>query len=205
MIITLLLFLIISFGFYFFYPRQKTISYFRESDNIEFHDGDLVLRRGKSFVSRVVILGDKKSEYSHVGIIALRNGEPYVVHAVPGEADVNEPEYVKMESVKEFLNTEKSADFAVYSLNEKYRSQGEAAAGKAIEYFDKHYTFDKSFDLEDDLRLYCTELIWKAYQAAGIDLVDQFNVLKTPVYKGDFIYPSNLFLNPVFNKAYPIN
>ncbi len=198
-----MVFVITGTGLYFFYPRQKTINYYTESDNIEFHDGDLILRRGKSFVSQLVLLGDKDSEYSHIGLICIKNDTPFVVHAVPGEAEAGMPEYVKMETVPDFLSIDKSADFAVYSLKSRHRVAGRVAAAKAKEYFSRHIMFDSKFDHTDNSELYCTELVWCAYRAAGIDLVETYDKINVAVYESDFIKPSSIFLNPVFKKTYP--
>lgn len=188
---------------YFFYPRQKTITYYSDSDKITFHSGDLVLRRGKSLVSQLVLLRDKKSEYSHIGVVIIKDEQPYVIHAVPGEAEKNEPEYVKMETMKEFLDVEKSADFAVYALKEDFRSYGQKVSDKAMTYVRNHIEFDSEFNIEDETKLYCTELIWRAYNYAGLNLTDSIDRINSPVYKGDFIYPSTLFSSPVFEKIYP--
>ncbi len=202
-VIGLLVLILTGTGLYFFYPRQKTINYYTDSDSIEFHDGDLILRRGKSFVSQLVLLGDKDSEYSHIGIVSLRNDTPYVIHAVPGEVEQGMPEYVKMETVPEFLAIDKSADFAVYSLRSTYQEAGETAADKAMEFFREHIIFDSKFDHTDNSKLYCTELVWCAYKAAGIELVKNYDRINVAVYDSDFIKPSSIFLNPVFKKTYP--
>ncbi len=191
-------------GFYFLYPSQKTLTYYTESDEIAFKSGDLILRRGKSFISQMVLLNDKKSEYSHIGIVVLQDSTPWVVHAVPGEAKKGEPEYIKMETVKSFLCVDKSADFAVFSPKEKYRNAAEKAAQHAREYYKQKILFDASFSLEDDSRLYCTELIWRAYQKAGINLAEQYTTVKSPLFNGDIIFPSDLFLNPIFIQIFPI-
>ena len=188
---------------YLLITNHTSKSYFRESDSIEFHSGDLVFRRGKSFVSQLVLLRDNKSQYSHVGIVVMKDDQPYVVHAVPGEAEKDQPEYVKMETMPEFLDKDKSADFAVYSLKGQYEQTGKRVAEKAIEYFEKHIQFDSSFDLKDESKLYCTELVWRAYQYAGLNLIETYDKVNMPFYKGDFIYPSNIFLNPVFERIYP--
>lgn len=199
------LFLAISIGgFYYFYPRQKTITYYTESDNISFNNGDLILRRGKSFISQMVLLNDRDSEYSHIGIIVVKDSIPWVVHAVPGEAPEGEPEYVKMETVKSFLCVEKSADFAVFSPQEKYRDMAEKAAQYARHYYNEKVVFDASFSLKDHNRLYCTELIWRAYLKAGINLAEEYTSIKSPIFKGDVIFPSDLFMNPIFNQIFPV-
>ncbi|MGM0567012.1 MAG: YiiX/YebB-like N1pC/P60 family cysteine hydrolase [Bacteroidota bacterium] len=203
LILPLVIILLIGTGLYFLFPRQKTLTYYTDSDQIEFHDGDLILRRGKSFVSQLVLLGDKESQYSHIGIVIIRDNTPYVIHAVPGEAENNEPEYVRMETIPEFLDVSKSADFAVYTLKNKYKGIGNKVAEKAYEYYKEQIQFDSSFNLEDHSRLYCTELVWCAYLSADIKLTGTYDELKIPFYKGDFIYPSNLLNHSIFKKLYP--
>jgi hypothetical protein len=188
---------------YFLFPRQKTLNYYTESDHIKFHDGDLILRRGKSFVSQLVLIGDKESQFSHVGIVILRDNIPYVIHAVPGEAENNKPEYVRMETIPNFLDVSKSADFAVYTLKNKYQQMGNKVAEKAFEYYKKQVQFDSSFDLKDHSKLYCTELVWCAYLSADINLIGTYDELNIPFYKGDIIYPGNLLNHSIFKKLYP--
>ena len=203
LILSTVILLMVGAVLHFLFPSQKTITYYTDSDNIKFHSGDLIFRRGKSFVSQLVLLSDKQSQYSHVGVVIIRNNTPYVVHAVPGETENNEPEYVKLETIPEFLDVTKSADFAVYTLKNKYRNIGDMVAKKALDYFEQQIEFDASFNLEDHSRLYCTELVWCAYQSADINLIETYDKLKVPFYKGDFIYPGNLLNHPIFEKLYP--
>ena len=203
LILPLVIILLIGMVLYFLFPHQKTLTYYTDSNRIKFHDGDLILRRGKSFVSQLVLIGDKKSQYSHVGIVIIRDNTPCVIHAVPGEAENNEPEYVRMETIPEFLDVSKSADFAVYTLKNQYKDIGDKVAEKAFEYYKKRIQFDSSFNLEDHSRLYCTELVWCAFLAADINLIGAYDELQIPFFEGDFIYPSNLLNQSIFKKLYP--
>ncbi|MCK4408266.1 MAG: hypothetical protein KAV44_11365, partial [Bacteroidales bacterium] len=45
-------------------------------------NGDLVFRKGRSIASRVVLITDRASSYSHVGVIYMLNEIPYVIHTV---------------------------------------------------------------------------------------------------------------------------
>ena len=67
-------------------------------------DGDLLFRKGTGVVGRVVTAFDGNGEFSHVGIIAQRDGEWYVVHAVPHEHDFKgDFDRVKCDPVEHFL------------------------------------------------------------------------------------------------------
>ncbi|MFO8087301.1 MAG: YiiX/YebB-like N1pC/P60 family cysteine hydrolase [Bacteroidales bacterium] len=199
----IILVLLIGFIVYFSGPKHPSLTFFNESDSIDFNNGDIILRRGKSLISQIVLLKDKDSEYSHVGIVVIQNDQPYVVHAVPGEAEKDMPEYVKMETMQEFLDSEKTVDFAVYTMASPDNTIRQKVAEKALTYFNQHIEFDSEFNLADDSRLYCTELVWQAYKAAGINLIKSYDKINIPFYKGDFIYPSDIFKNPNFKRLYP--
>ena len=70
----------------------------------EFQEGDLAFRRGRSFESRAVLEADSGGLYSHVGILARRDGQWRVVHAVPGEREEGDSiDRVKVESLEAFF------------------------------------------------------------------------------------------------------
>ena len=139
-------------------------------DNLDLQNGDLIFRRGRSIESRIVLLTDGNSDYSHVGIIYIKDKKPFVIHSVPGEIS-EEYELIKMESVEEFLSKEKATRFAVFRLEDALMNITAAASEFAYDCYLKKYCFDNQYDLLSDKKLYCTELIWKAYKNAGVDIV----------------------------------
>ncbi len=155
-------------------------------------NGDLVFRKGRSIASRVVLITDRASSYSHVGVIYMLNEIPYVIHTVPDESE-NDIDYVKMEKLSVFFSSEKASRGSVFRLKEPYKNSAKLAALTAKSYFDDKIVFDDAFDLKSENKLYCTELVWKAYQKVGINLIQgKFDKLFLPFVKGFVILPSSL-------------
>jgi hypothetical protein len=159
-------------------------------------DGDIVFRRGRDLVSRIVLEADTASPYSHVGMVVKTRKGVTVVHAVPAEAP-GELDEVKSEPLDAFLAVERSTSFVVYRVSEaavpNYRDVRATAANLALALASRHIPFDSDLDLSTKDRLYCTELIHYVYQSAGLDLLQgKFDELNVPFKKGPFILPSSL-------------
>lgn len=170
----------------------------------ELCEGDLVFRKGRSLVSTVVLMNDRASSYSHVGIVAFKNGEPFVVHAVPGETDGNGEEKVKCDVPVDFLDFEKASLFAVFRLADNEKHQAEIAAQTAMDYYEMGLLFDKALDFRSDDKLYCTELVWKAYLKAGINLTgNEFHVLSLKLIADSIILPGQFVESELLIQIYP--
>lgn len=155
-------------------------------------NGDLVFRKGRSLASRVVLITDRESSYSHVGVIYMLDEIPYVIHTVPDESK-NGIDYVLMEKLSIFFSSDKASRGSIFRLKEQYEISAKLAALTAKSYFDNKIVFDDAFDLKSENKLYCTELVWKAYQKVGIDLIQgKFDKLILPLMKGFVILPSSL-------------
>lgn len=144
-------------------PLREKVVY--ETD--EWRNGDLVLRCGYGVESRVVV-ERSRSTYSHVGILYRdsASGEWLVIHAVPGEDD---PEYVKAESISRFYSPERARNGAWLRIDCS-DSIAHEAAKYALKKVTEHYLFDNDYLLADSSQLYCTELVWRAYNQQGIDI-----------------------------------
>lgn len=170
----------------------------------DLRDGDLVFRKGRSLVSRIVLIKDAKTDYSHIGIIAFIGPEPFVIHAVPGEPGENGEEVVKCESPEDFLSTEKASKFVVYRLAQDTIGYGRLAACKALEYYHEKLPFDKAMNFRTDDKLYCTELVWKAYLSAGINITDnKFHLISFSLFTDSLIMPSQIIENMSLTQIYP--
>ncbi len=137
---------------------------------LNLQNGDLIFRRGTSIESQIVLLTDQDSEYSHIGMIYKINGKLFVIHTVPKENDAD-PGYIKLELIDEFLSDGKATRVAVYRLIQNSSEKINIASSYAYNCYFKKLCFDNNYDLVTDAQLYCTELIWKAYKHAGVDLV----------------------------------
>lgn len=158
-------------------------------------DGDIIFRKGRSLVSEAVLTSDGQSPYSHVGIIKIINDNVMVIHAVPSESP-GEKDLVKIDALPLFLSYDRASMAAIYRLDQ-IDKDAQACAIKAsniaLSYAEQQIPFDNDFDLNTKDSLYCTEMVWRAYQGAGIDLVDgKFDNLAIPMSKGAYILPSSL-------------
>jgi hypothetical protein len=158
----------------------------------QLQDGDIIFRQGHSFVSRVVLTLDSESAYSHAGLIQKNQQGCFIIHAVSGES-VDGKDTVVCEPLETFLQKDRASAAAIYRLREPDRQRCVAAVERAQEYAVQRIPFDDDFDLYSADKLYCTELVWRAYHEAGTDLIDgRFDRLSIPFRAGDCILPSTL-------------
>lgn len=155
--------------------------------------GDLIFRRGRSLTSRMVFLADPSSTYSHVGLLFVDGPEVQVIHVVPGDAAAATAP-VRIEPLASFVEARHATAVSVRRLeHERAGRYAAQAAAAAYSYARASVPFDAHFDLQSKDRLYCTELVWRAYLDAGIDLVDGvFRRIQTPFGVGDYLPPSSL-------------
>ncbi len=171
--------------------------------------GDLIFRRGRSLNSRAVLLADQASRFSHVGIVIETPHGLRVVHTVPPEGDAIGG--IRVDAIEVFLARTSTSDWGVFRLR-RTPSEHQAstaarpatAARAAAAMAEEGFHFDGAFDLANDRKLYCTELVWKAYQATGIDLVDgRFDTLKFPLFAAtQVILPSRLQKSPHLQQVF---
>ena len=153
----------------------------------------MVFRRGRSLNSHAVLLADGGARFSHVGVVIADALHASVVHAVP--ATEQDSGGVKIDSIEDFLSEKNAVTWGVYRLTRDDGGLfGKEAAKYAGEVGRRDIEFDSAFELMDGSKLYCTELVWRAYKAAGIDIVDgHFDRVQFPMLKADLaILPSSL-------------
>jgi uncharacterized protein YycO len=163
--------------------------------------GDLVFRRGRSLVSYAVLYADPTSRYSHVGLVVQTQGDTLVVHATPGPHG-EPPAPVRVEPLSVFLAPDHAVQAAVVRAP---ASHARRAAQVARTYATDARVFDDAFDLATADQLYCTELVWRAYRTAGLDLIDgALDTVALPWASGDrFVLPSTLYRSPHLRVVFP--
>ena len=135
-------------------------------DGCAAEDGDIVLRRGTGLTSHAVAYADGGSDYSHCGIAVVRDGRVMVVHAVPDEPDFEgDVDRVKMEPIESFFSSLRASKGCILRCVDRRVAAG--SARKALEIYRRGVLFDHDYDTADSTRLYCTELVVRAYNAAG--------------------------------------
>lgn len=158
--------------------------------------GDLAFRKGAGTKSRVVTTADKDGRYSHVGIVVETDSGFMVVHIAPGErVKGQKADTIKMETLEEYFAPHRAekGEIARYGDGEA----GRAAAGHALRLLEKKVLFDHDYDLEDSVRMYCTELIWYAFIRSGIDITEgrRTHIGGFGSFNGDHIFPSDIYVN----------
>lgn len=158
-------------------------------------EGDLALRLGTSLASKVVIMLDSAGQYSHIGIVARRGNQWVVVHAVPDERDDGGRDTVKADPIGTFLLPARAAHGAIVRINAT-ELQRQRAAREALRLVEAHTEFDHEYDWTDTTRLYCTQLVQRCYEKAGIDLSQgRTRHVDAPGYHGSYVFPSQLIMN----------
>jgi len=159
-------------------------------------NGDLIFRRGISMVSRLVTTSDKNGIYSHIGLIAIDDSGPMVIHAVPDEPiKKGDLDQVKIEPLTHFLSEIRTSK-ALLMRTDIGCDTLRKVIKEAKRYVNQHTLFDHEFDLDTDDKVYCTEFIYKIFLFQGLDLTEERRSIYTiPVLGGTFIFPSDIQRN----------
>lgn len=161
-------------------------------------EGDIVFRRGSSAKSHAVLQADKEGKYSHVGIIVKNGTDFMVVHITPGERAPKESvDKIKMERLEHFLARNKAKKGAILRFADSLE-YSKIAAQYAKEFFEKEVLFDHDYNLADSTKMYCSEMIWRAYLKAGRDITNRRRSEVPqgfPVFSGIYIFPSDIYKN----------
>lgn len=163
-------------------------------NELALQSGDIIVAGGVSLQSRMVRTLTENNRYSHVGMIEVSAQGVYVIHAAPqGEGDGGLGGKVARIPLTLFLAERGYVAVRVMRLS------GEFAAGKQIAddacdiaraYVEQAVPFDASFDLSEHDAMYCSELIYLAYQQAGFDWPDHLvTSVSTMIVDGPIILP----------------
>jgi uncharacterized protein YycO len=130
------------------------------NNNEDFKNGDIILHTSTSTQSKM-IQDVTKSKYSHVGIIYIKDGQTYVMEAV---------QPVKLTPIDEFINRGVDGKYTVV------RYKGKFTKDEVKRMYDYAYSqLGKNYDLKfqwSENTMYCSELVFKIYYNAGIQLCD---------------------------------
>ena len=120
----------------------------------QLRDGDIIFQTSRSQLS-IPIQKATHSQYSHMGIVFLRNGSPCVYEAI---------KTVQYTPLKNWIARGEGGHYVVKRLREADRILTSQAVTKlrqaAAKFQGKLY--DSYFEWSDN-RIYCSELVWKIY------------------------------------------
>ena len=151
--------------------------------------GDLIFRQGTEAVSHMVRTVDQ-GLYSHVGLLVGQAGAWQVVHATPSERP-GQPDAVVLDSLAFFLAPERAHAFAIYHLPQASAAQRQAAVQWALAQQGRPFALQ-----ETGAGIYCTTLVWQAWQRLGLDWQVRFTPVDIPWFRGRYLLPSALAASP---------
>jgi hypothetical protein len=128
----------------------------------QLHNGDIIFQTSRSNQSTAIQIATH-SKYSHMGIIFLKDGKPYVFEAV---------RTVQYTPLKQWIDRGIRGHYVIKRLRNADKVMTAKATEKlksvAAKFWRKPY--DPTFEWSDD-RIYCSELVWKIYdRALGIQV-----------------------------------
>lgn len=172
---------------------------FGYSDNAKLFDklgvksGYMIFREGTELVSDFVASSDG-SEYSHVGMLYKKDENWMVIHATPSEKE-NQKDSVIVDELEFFIDKNRSKKFAIYEVNatkEEYE--------KAVNFTLKEV--GKDFHYDEDRGTYCTLLLYRAWQKAGVKFDAKFKKINFPLLRGEYLFINGLVSLPQLNLIY---
>ncbi len=120
----------------------------------QLRDGDIIFHTSSSAQS-IAIQKATHSKYSHMGIVFIRNGNPYVYEAI---------KTVQYTSLKKWVARGDGGHYVIKRLRDADRVLTPEAVANlrqvAAKFQGKPY--DLTFEWSDS-RIYCSELVWKIY------------------------------------------
>lgn len=128
----------------------------------QLRDGDIIFQISRSDQS-VAIQRATGSKYSHVGIIFLQGGVPYVYESAGP---------VRYTPLEQWISQGENGHYVVKRLREADRVLTAEAVARLREAANRFSgkPYDWTFEWSDD-RIYCSELVWKIYdRGLGIHL-----------------------------------
>ena len=154
---------LLGFSFYIKDGGKKTFEKrVNEYISKELQDGDIIFQTSKSSQSKAIQLATN-SKYSHMGLIYILEGDPYVYEAV---------EPVKLTKLDKWIKRGENAEYVVKRLKDSEKLLTKESLKKMKEFGEKFKgkNYDLFFEWTDE-KIYCSELVWKIYkETLGIEI-----------------------------------
>lgn len=146
---------------------EKTASQTEES--IEFQDGDIIFQISQSEQCKAIQLATK-SQYAHCGLIFKENGKYRVYEAVQPVQSTSLESWVKRGERGHYVvkRLKNAKTLLTADILKKLKSETKKFLGR---------DYDITFEWSDE-KIYCSELVWKAYKRAANVEVGKLEKLK---------------------------
>lgn len=171
-------------------PVEKYSLSVQELDLLQ--PGDIILRMGTGSLSKAInSYLDEDLELSHIGILSNKeSGRWMVIHSV--SKYLSEADGLQQQDLAAFVEESVPRSIIVTRLRKSALPEGLGLLmeQKALHYLAEKVPFDYSFSLEDQSRLYCSELIWQIIrESAGINVFEEKNATHITMGFSAFLNP----------------
>lgn len=165
-----------------FFKREKLSV--EEIDCHRIADFDIVLSKGQSVQSKFInLLKLSSGDYTHTGILFNENDTIFVLHATP---DGTEENGIRYDDLQTFIDLSKVNEIVVLRPRIGSDTMARLLRSECNRYMKLEAPFDYDFNNYENSRLYCTELVWLIYKAAGLDGLQIINPDR-PIYPVHFL------------------
>lgn len=154
---------------------------------------DLAFRLGRSLESNIIAT---KGGYSHIGVIIRKDSTLQVAHIEPSRDGYEQTKY---ESLNDFFHPDKSAAGCIMRIKDIIPEQYATIEGYLRSR--KHNSFDHDYMLSDSSKMYCTELVHRAYMAIGLDLTQGIRH-RVPIASEGIVLPSDIYQNEALTEIW---
>jgi hypothetical protein len=159
-------------------------------------DGDILFRYGLSYkpyeiATSAVIAGVEDNRFSHDGIAHWEDDALYIYDAEPA------PQGVRKVPFEFWVLAVADKSLTIKRLRPEYRSCIPLAIAYCEDVYQRQVPFDDALHLDDE-KLYCSEMIEKAYRSAGLALSEPIRIDCLPNYRRwRFIAPLVQTVTPI--------
>lgn len=126
----------------------------------QLEEGDFILRRGYGFFSDMIAqhLNTKEFDVTHSGILTKKGNEWYVIHSL--SSDVSDVDGMQIQKLSLFLKYSQPHKILITRLKNVSLQQRKLIPVEGLKLLELKVPFDHQGDIEDDSKMYCTEMIW---------------------------------------------
>jgi hypothetical protein len=186
-------------------PKEKIIQKSNPNQKVDsaksfLYPGCIVLRRGNDVISSMFAqLNKSDASFSHCGIAFREQNQWMVYHSIGGED--NPDEKLRREPFESFVGQDHNFGFGIcaYPLKE---TEVESLHQLMKNWHGLGIPFDMKFDLSTNDRLYCAEMLYKAFN----QVTNRDDCFETTLHQGfRYVSTDNLFTNKASKMLCRIN
>ena len=159
--------------------------------------GDVILTKGYSFFSYGMrILHPTKIDYSHVGIVYIKNDSVFIINATPTPVNMDQNDHVVIELLEAHISSNRVQAASIYRMQPDQWKLIPELVNAAIKNSECQTEFDRELSLTNDV-FYCTEFVSKCFDDIDLSLVCKDSLEK-------YLYPKDLVSNNVLSPVYSV-